>query len=62
MLYTESFLFNNPSETVTPGIPGWLRGEESAYQSRRRGLSPCSENVPHDSKQLRLFTTAESVL
>jgi len=58
-----SFLFKNPLETVMPRLPGWLRGKESTYQSRRHGFNPWVENILHDSKQLSLCTTTtESVL
>ena len=46
-----------------PGLPWWLRGEESACQCRRHGFDPWFRKILHTVEQLSLrATTTEPVL
>ena len=39
------------------GLPGWLRGKESACQCRRHGFGSWSRKIPHAMEQLSACTT-----
>ena len=46
------------SKEIVSGLPWWLSGKESIYQSRRHGFDPWSRRTPHAVEQLSPCATA----
>jgi len=49
-------------ESISPGLPWWLTGEESTCQIRRHRSDPWSAKIPHAMEQLSPCTPIEPVL